>query len=58
MEEVRDYGWEGDFVMGPVAIMLPDPDRNTFTMGFAWKQSNNGMVFVSSPIGLPWLEDK
>jgi len=50
-------GWEGDFALGPIVFTLPDPDSNSFAIGFAWKQSNNGSTFVMSPFELPWLSD-
>lgn len=56
-EDAREVGWEGDMVLGPVVFTLPDPHSNSFAIGFAWKQSNNGTTFIFSPFELPWLKD-
>lgn len=53
----RNVGWEGDIKgRGPSVFWLPA--ENHFQYGFAFKQDNNGMTFVVSPVKLPWLEER
>lgn len=48
--------WEGDKREGPYLASLPNPDTcSTFYM-VAWKQDNNGDLFVVSPVALPYLK--
>jgi hypothetical protein len=50
-------GWEGDMVEGPFVFGVPPRHGyNTFDVGFAWKQDNNGTTYVVSPVPMPWLE--
>lgn len=49
-------GWEGDFRELPRVIWLPFPETAQFEPAFVWKQDNNGVVFVVSPVRLSWLE--
>lgn len=51
----KHAGWEGDFVRGPGVFWLPDSESRSFKYAFAWKQQNNGMTYVVSPLPLPWL---
>lgn len=51
----KNLGWEGDFRCGPSLFFIPDPDRNYMNYGFVFKQYNNGMTFVISPIQLEHL---
>ena len=52
-----EEGWEGDVTEGPYIFALPPADGyNTFSVGVAWKQDNNGTTYVVSPQPLPWLE--
>ncbi|GHC38546.1 hypothetical protein GCM10007291_45190 [Gemmobacter nanjingensis] len=49
----RDVGWEGDF-RGDAHVFLV-PTEEAFQYGFAWKQDNNGITFIVSPVKLPHL---
>lgn len=49
-----DEGWEGDCRQGPVVFWVPM--STTFEYGFAFKQDNNGVTFVISPVPMPWLD--
>lgn len=49
------FGWEGDFMQGPVVFWLPAPNFATFLYGFVFKQRNNGQTYVVSPCELIWL---
>ena len=51
----RARGWEGDFSAGPKVFWLPHEDSMSMLPGFIWKQSNNGITYVVSPLPLPWL---
>lgn len=51
----RTKGWEGDFQQEPRMLYLPDGDGG-FSCGFVWKQTNNGQVFIASPVELPYLD--
>lgn len=51
----RSAGWEGDFRETPRVIWLPNPPDVSFAPAFAWKQDNNGTVWIVSPFELPWL---
>ena len=50
-----ELGWEGDFNFGPSVFFLTDPSRNDMSFGFVFKQYNNGMTFVISPVQLEHL---
>ncbi|MCA4817372.1 hypothetical protein VXQ08_08235 [Acinetobacter towneri] len=50
-------GWEGDFVGEPRVFFLPDPQNMMINFGFVFKQRNNGMTFVISPIHLDYIAD-
>ncbi|MDT0354143.1 hypothetical protein RJO15_00020 [Herbaspirillum huttiense F1] len=55
--EARSYGgWEGDFLYEPAVLWLPKLE-SAFDYGFVLMQSNNGTVFVVSPIQLSWLDN-
>ncbi|MBD2781164.1 hypothetical protein [Xenorhabdus szentirmaii] len=47
--------WEGDFVKGPCVFCVPNDIA--FSYGFVWKQRNNGLTFVISPVELPHLNE-
>ncbi|CDG16802.1 hypothetical protein [Xenorhabdus doucetiae] len=51
---IADY-WEGDFVKGPYVFCVPND--LTLSYGFVWKQYNNGLTFVISPVELPHLNE-
>jgi hypothetical protein len=47
--------WEGDKREGPYFAPLPDPGTCSTVYMVAWKQDNNGDLFVVSPVSLPYL---
>lgn len=49
--------WEGDFRELPHIFYIPDPDTAEFQTCYIWKQLNNGMCFVYSPVRLKHFED-
>ena len=57
----RSLGWEGDVREGPYVSMCPIPDYeeevydNDGTFFIAWKQDNNGITFIASPVPLNYL---
>ena len=51
----RKKGWEGDFRCGPKVFWIP-MNGDKMVYGFVFKQDNNGITFVVSPVPLPWLE--
>lgn len=56
-ELARKIGWEGDVVQGPFVGGIPTGiSGQDGRIMIAWKQHNNGITFVVSPIHLPWLE--
>ncbi len=53
----RDAGWEGDVREGPFIAGVPTFEiRNTSLFMVAWKQDEDGLTFIGSPVRLPWLE--
>jgi hypothetical protein len=55
VEQIRSRsGWEGDISRGPLYAGVPRDDPWSAVM-VAIKQSNNGRVFIWSPVDLPWL---
>ncbi|WP_349929213.1 hypothetical protein ABJ384_04965 [Acinetobacter sp. A1-4-2] len=52
-----ELGWEGDFVGEPRVFCLPDPKGMTIDYGFVFKQYNNGMTYVISPIYLDYIAE-
>lgn len=50
-----ELGWEGDFVGEPRVFCLPDPASMAMDYGFVFKQKNNGMTYVISPIHLDYI---
>ena len=52
-EEGEKGQWEGDF-RGDVVIFSV-PNELEFSLGFFWKQENNGDAFVVSTVELPHL---
>ena len=53
----NELGWEGDFVGEPRIFCLPDPRGMTLDYGFVFKQYNNGMTYVISPIYLDYIAE-
>ncbi len=49
------YGWEGDIREGPFLTVLPPGEYGEPLVVIAFKQDNNGMTYVVSPVPLPWL---
>lgn len=47
--------WEGD-INELRFIGLPDPDNCAVKLCLIWKQDNNGMTFLCSPMEIPHLE--
>lgn len=52
-----ELGWEGDFVGEPRVFCLPNPTSMSMEYGFVFKQYNNGMTYVISPIYLNYIAD-
>ena len=51
----RFKSWEGDMGI-PSPFWIPTPEDNGgFSVGFVWKQGNNGTTFIVSPVELPHL---
>lgn len=52
-------GWRGSDVReGPfVAGLMPAEQGEEFQLAVAFKQDNNGMIYVWSPYAFPWLEE-
>lgn len=52
-------GWEGDVSQGPFWINLPvDEWNDQWLFAVAWKQSDNGLTFIASPVKMPWFEPR
>ncbi len=52
----RDLGWQGDIREGPFIAGVPTFEiRNTSLFMVAWKQDDDGLTFIASPVQLPWL---
>ena len=57
----KSIGWEGDIREGPYVSMCPVPDYeedvydNDGYFFIAWKQDNNGITFIASPVPLAYL---
>lgn len=59
MEIARSLGWQGDIREGPFVAGVPTFEiRNTSLFMVAWKQDDDGLTFIASPVRLPWLESK
>ncbi len=57
MEIARGLGWRGDVREGPFIAGVPTFEiRNTSFFMVAWKQDDDGLTFIASPVRLPWLE--
>jgi len=57
MEIARSLGWQGDIREGPFIAGVPTFEiRNTSLFMVAWKQDDDGLTFIASPVRLPWLE--
>jgi hypothetical protein len=56
MELARGLGWQGDIRDGPFIAGMPTFEiRHTSLFLVAWKQDDDGLTFVASPVELPWL---
>jgi hypothetical protein len=56
MEFARDLGWQGDTRDGPFIAGMPTFEiRHTSLFLVAWKQNDDGLTFIASPVALPWL---
>ena len=53
-----EQGWDGDIRGKAYVFFLPLPGLGSFRYGFAWKQDNNGVTFITSPVALSWLEGR
>jgi len=51
--EAQKVGWEGDYRAAPRVFWLPQPESNSMSYAFIWKQDNNGTTFIVSPIPAP-----
>lgn len=57
MDIARTLGWQGDIREGPFTAGMPTFEiRNTSLFLVAWKQANDGLTFIASPVRLPWLD--
>jgi hypothetical protein len=51
------YGWDGDVRTGPFISGIPAfPGDCSPQILIGWKQDNNGITFVASPVRLTWLD--
>ncbi len=50
----KSVNWEGDFRSEPCVFFMPN--EYEISVGFVWKQENNGDTLVVSPLSLPWLK--
>jgi hypothetical protein len=56
MELARGLGWRGDIRDGPFIAGMPTFEiRHTSLFLVAWKQDDDGLTFIASPVPLPWL---
>ena len=51
----RQLGWEGDNQDGPRYFVVPTPEDYCLRIGVIYKQSNNGICFIASPVEMPHL---
>lgn len=51
----QENHWNGDFKQGPVVFWIPS--HGSFLYGFAFKQEEDGVTYIISPVELAWLHD-
>lgn len=54
-ELAKKKGWDGDFRQQPAVFWMPWHELE-MVYGFVFKQENNGITYVVSPVKLPWLD--